>query len=296
MSQLRKLTIGALNITAHPHPSPQIYVDIFKTAYGLKYQFPIWGEIHGILGSVLTIDPKKADSWVSGEIFRFLKINIDDPWFDLSKFDEADEEECKKIHIPDNLRPNFIRINYKFIPKHHLIFFEIYRDEARLTTSMAKKFFSTLLNHEKMQDKYGPIDVTVIPKKEIVEQILRNKSLNDIMLVISRPNTDGLAHEERVFLEQLNSQNSREQTLSHKAQKGKYLKPNDQLKVLARIAARNGFVKAHYTDEEGVSIPVSTIDHPETKTVYYDPEKENHGDLFNQTVTEMLTTMETAGK
>jgi len=284
-----KLTIAAINLTVHPHPTPRIYAELMLDAYKLKSQVPIRGEAGGILCSVFESDPGNQKSWITGEIAKFLNIDMEQPWFDLVEFEEAAEEESKKINIPDHLKPNLTKIEYILIPETHTIFFEVFHSGNRITPQMAKKFFVRLFSHDLILAKYGHVEVTVVPRREIVETILDSTSINELGLTITRPNSDDLGSEEQELLEELDIQNSRELKIGHKSQQNKSIKPNEKLKVLSRIAAKNGILSARIRDEQGVVIPVSTIDHPELKTVFYRPTVETFLDAFRRAISLMTS-------
>ncbi|MBI4911276.1 MAG: DUF4747 family protein [Acidobacteria bacterium] len=284
MPKEQKIEIGALNITIHPHPSPEIYIDLFKYAFSLKHQVQLWGEIHGILRSVYAPDKKESFELLTGEITRFIKLKTDNPWFDLDKFDEADEEECQKIRIPENLRPNYFHIDYKLWPQKHIIFFETYHETPKLSPAMALRFFRRLFSHEKIIKKFGIVETTIIPQKEIVESILDSDGLKELHILITRPNADDLADAERELLDDLNNQHSKELRISQKAQSGKTIQPSQRTKILGRIASKNGVLSAKVRNDIGGVSPISTVDHPETKGVKYNPATETSTEAFRRAI------------
>jgi len=283
----QKLTIGAINITAHPHPTPRIYAELLLDAYRLKAQVPIRGDAGGILCSAFESDPGDEKSWVSGEIAKFLNIDLEQPWFDLVEFDEANEEEAKKISIPEHLKPNLTKIEYILVPELHILFFEVAHHGNKITPSMALKFFRRLFSADSIVAKYGPIETTVVPKREVVDAILDSNSIRELNLVITRPNNDDLGSAEQKLLQELDEQGSREMKVSHKTQPGKFLKPNGKLKTLGKIAAKNGVLSAQVKDDRGVTSPLSTIDHPELQTVFYNPNTETFMDAFRKAISIM---------
>ena len=283
-----KLTIAAINITVHPHPTPRIYTDLLLDAYRLKSQIPIRGDAGGILCTAFEDESGSPNTWVSGEIAKFLNIDIEQPWFDLVEFDQADEEESKKIVIPEHLKPNLTKIEYVLVPEIHTLFFEVYHGGYKISPSMALKFFRRLFAADQIIAKYGPIETTLMPKREVVEAILGFDSIQEIDLIITRPNSDDLGSEEQELLQELDDQCSREMRVSHKSQHGKFIKPNDKLKTLGRIAANNGILSAKVKEAKGVSTPWSTVDHPETNTLFYNPSTETFMDAFKRAISSFM--------
>ena len=102
---------------------------------------------------------------------------------------------------------------------------------------------------------------------------------------VTKPNPDDLSEFEYKVFNRMEMENV--DVLDYNMT-GKFIKPNDDTKLLARVAASNGFVKGVGTDEEGKRAEEATIDHPLRDKVDYNPDLHNAADVFRSKAAGML--------
>lgn len=280
MAREKKLELGAINITMHPH-SPIKYVELFKKVKNLKNIQRIHSDKYGMLTSVNYLDRKNGEtSPITGDLYRFTNINVDGDWFNIDTYDKAEENELGEVKIPKNLKPNSSRFSYLFFPEDHLMFYESYYDSHSLGPSNAVKLIERLFNQPDVTDKYGKIEVTHVPCVDELSKALGMNRLERLDLHINRPNPDDQSDAERKFLKRMNKLRVAEQTQEYKAIPGESIELDEELKTLTNIAARNGEVSAKGKDDLLKPVTYSTSTHPWTDKFYYDPNIESPFDMF----------------
>ncbi|WP_113905672.1 DUF4747 family protein [Aliidiomarina celeris] len=280
MPREKKLELGAINITMHPH-SPIKYVELFKEVKNLRNIQHIHSDKYGMLTSVNYLDKKKGEtSPITGDLYRFTNIKVDGQWFNIDTYDKAEEEELGEVKIPKNLKPNSSRFSYLFFPEDHLLFYECYYDGNKLGPTNATKLVDRLFNQQEINDKYGKIEVTHVPCVDALSKALGMKKLEKLDLHITRPNPDDQSDAERKFLKRMNKLKVAEQKQEYKAIPGESIELDEELKTLTNIAAKNGEVSAKGKDELSKPVFYSTSKHPWIDKLYYDPNVESPFDMF----------------
>lgn len=262
MKSVRTIDISALNIAMHQPHSPQRYMDLLWDARRSKKLVQL-GSVHGaMIGHLSGPREYSRGTVLVGEIYRFLKIDASQPWFNVETRDVASEDDMEKVQIPKELLPNLQRIEFVFIPSKHQLWFSARDRGDRLGAATAKKLFDMLLTKIALEKGYPKIAITVIPDKESVEELLGVHRIKRLTIQLKRPNADDAADLEQKFLEQLEVVNSREMvTIFTEADKDG-VKPTEELRGLANVAARNGSVRVEGKTADGVKIDESTIERP----------------------------------
>lgn len=270
MTKKRSVSYTVFNIRTHPH-GPKKYVDLFYKAFDLKRQVNIRGDSYGILTQ---IEPVAEDplNGIAGEIAKFTKIEVD-KWFNIQKLRVAEDDETKKIQIPEELRPNFTSFNFVFYPDSHYLIIECKDRYGQISPRMLEAFLRTLFDSDEIVKDFNKVELTLVPRTDQLASLFSLKQINTLEMVIRRPNTDGLEELEDEVLERLNQQNVAEEVIVLKAQKGLSVEANKQTMALSRIAQMNGEVKVTGHDEEGKRVERSTIRHPFLETGAYDPDQ-----------------------
>lgn len=287
MARNRKIAVGAINIAVHPHPTPNIYVELFNDAFNLKKAFRARGDQYLCINS---IEPKNPDNMLDGlygNIGRFTNINLELPWYNITTNKEAEEDELKEISIPEKLKPNYIRFRYMFSPIEHILVFEHYA-ESTLSPNILKSFLDRLFAQDDIASKYGEIEVSIISDEEKLMEILNLHQLTHLEIILKRPNPDGLGSYDEEILERLNSQHAKKAVISYDAIAGQSLEPDETTKRTAFVAAQNGEVHGKGKNEMGQSIQISTAHHPKIESTYYDPDLISRSDIFMQQASNML--------
>lgn len=269
MARDLKLTIGAVNITTHPH-SPANYKNLLKAAFALKQGIPLMGQRHAVLGSVNSIDETDDSLPLFGEILCYTKIDSDGNWLNLSNFEILDDDEKKKkILLPKDLMPDSLAIQYVFFPNNHHLFFEVYHRGNRMRPRTMGKFLLGLLNSPSLEGRFGEVNVTVIPSHESLEQILSMPRISRLNISIRRPNSDDQDAVEKRVLKTMTDQCVIKMDAEYTSERGGSLKPDQLTMDLACVAAKNGVVEAHGLDANGNAAKESTSDHPLLETTWY---------------------------
>lgn len=269
MARDLKLTIGAVNITTQPHSTAK-YKALFKAAFSMKLSVHLTGQRYAILGSANAEDEADESSPIFGEILTYTKINSDGAWLDLKSFEILDDDEKKsKIVLPEDLMPDSMAAQYVFFPKTHHLFFEVYHRGTRMRPQTMGKFLLRLLNSASLQDRFGDVDVTVIPSHESLERILQMPRIGRLNISIRKPNPDDQDAIERRILKTLDAQNTVRIDTELTAGRGQSVSPDRFTRDMAHVAAKNGYVEAHGEDAHGNTAKESTVDHPFVETDWY---------------------------
>ncbi|NMG04926.1 DUF4747 family protein [Azoarcus taiwanensis] len=165
MAREKKVGIGAVNITMHPH-SPDLYAQLIKDAKKLKCFSRLSKDKAGLIASVYYHDKSKGrSSPLTGDLYRFSDIDLEGNWFNTQTNQHAEENDLKGVSIPEHLKPNSSRFSYIFFPETHVLFYESYYDGHSLSNRSVLKLIEGSLNDPRLVQKYGVVDVTVIPSR-----------------------------------------------------------------------------------------------------------------------------------
>jgi len=280
----KKVSIGAINITMHPH-SPLDYVKLFKDARKMECFSKMSKDKAGLIAKVNYQDKSKGKtSPITGDLYRFSHIDTNGNWFNTLTNQHAEEDELDAVNIPEHLKPNSSRFSYLFFPESHVLFYESYYDGHTLGSQSALKLIEGVLNDERLVKKYGVVDVTIIPCKENLSEALSIPSMNKLTMLIKRPNPDGLKKAEQKVLNRFNAQNIAKYKHELVAVPGISLEPDEDTKTLANIAAKNGSVGVIGRDQQDHPIEYKTENHPWTIAEYYNPKIETAYNTFSNAV------------
>ena len=145
-----------------PH-SPARYVKLFQDALNMQF-LVVQGEVHGvILGTLYGVDDGVEKNEISGEIYRFIRVDPNEPWFNTSTGKQASGDDLREIKIPENMLAHMQRIPFIFYPQEHELWF-ISRDRKdRLSAKAAERFFSALFTATVAANNYPDVAVTALP-------------------------------------------------------------------------------------------------------------------------------------
>lgn len=290
MPRLRSIKIGALNITIHPH-SPEKYIQLFRDARRLRRSVRYKANHYAMLGSVRNIERDEFASGIYGLLYRHLDFEQDEPWLNIREEKPADEDDLESITIPEHLKPGLIMTRYVFFPTKHRLFYEMKNEENKhLGPTTAQKIFNTILNQECLVKEYGEVTVVIEPSKEGLDKIFRIPKLERLSMEVCRPNADDLEEAERKLFKRLTRQNAQKEEVELIAEKGASLEPDDDTKMLARIAASNGKVYGKGKDENNNPLEESTIEHPWSDVVKFNPKIQDGLSAFLQKTKDVIST------
>ncbi|HIF9162265.1 TPA: DUF4747 family protein [Photobacterium damselae] len=275
MARDKKLVFGALNVTIHPH-TPEKYLQLFNAARKLKTNTKLRGDQFGRIGIVHKLERDQEEPGpIVGEIVKFTNIDINGEWYDIESKDIATDEDVAEIKIPEKLKPNLSRFSFIFFPDDHILVYEGYYDGKALSANFAEKLFELTLNHPNLTNRFGQVFVNHIPEANAIDKILELNGITDLTLVTKRPNPDDLKITEKRVHDRLKRLNAAQEERVLKASNGKELLLDKELKLEAKVAAKNGIVELKRYNELGKKQEFSTKDHPMLRTDYYNPKSES---------------------
>ncbi len=284
MATEKKVSIGAVNITMHPH-SPLHYAQLFREAKKLRCVSRMAKDKAGLIASTHYYDKSKGKtSAITGDLYRFSQIDLEGSWFNTETNQHAEDDELEGVNIPEHLKPNSSRFSYLFFPESHILFYESYYDGHSLGTQSVLKLIEGVLNNPVLMDKYGIIDVTVIPSKEGLSKALSIPRMDKLTMLVKRPNPDNHDNAERKVLKRLNAQNISKYKHEMVSIPGSSITPDEDTKTLAKVAARNGSVEVKGRDAQDHPVEYKTQNHPWKTNEYYDPNVETAHDTFANAV------------
>jgi uncharacterized protein DUF4747 len=283
----KKLVVGAVNITIHPH-SPERYLSLMRDVYKSQRPIPIAGDQYALLSRLMKVSRDQTEPGpITGDIFRFTDINRSAPWFNTSTNQFATSDELEAVSIPENLKPNSSRFSYIFFPENHLFFYEGYYDSKTLAPTRAESFIRRLFDDDSISQKYGKVDVTHIPSIDALSDALKIPNKDRIELVLTRPNPDTLADAEREVLERMNLIEVETIEQTYRSVPGGSIQMDADLETITRVSAQNGSVLIKGKDHEFKPVEYSTKRHPWTITKYYDPDNELAFEVFARAASSM---------
>lgn len=287
MAHMKKIRLVSLNITTQPH-SPAMYVELFRKTFRLKCPVKLRGSDYGMIGSC-KYNPNSET--VTGDIYKFLSIDLSKPWFNSEKLQKAESDDLEKLNIPPNLKPNLEMFSYVFYPNGHHLFVESYTDGNTLGPQQVKKLFDNLFSSPEIVGVYGDVDVTIEPQAETLEQIFAIPSLSRLTIRVTRPNPDDLDDlEEEVFSRMDEEHISKEERVLT-GTKGETILPSKETKKFAQVAASNGYVKGHGRGADNKVVEISTVQHPFIEEVVYDANVQSGSGAFYQGAESMWNTI-----
>lgn len=272
MARKRSVTYTALNIRVHPHPTPDIYVELFNYLFANRLDVPLSNNTYLAINSLKPINEEKPLDGFLGEIIKY--NGITDDWYNEQTGQLAEPKDLIDVKIPSHLKPNAKFFNFVFYPQDHKLICEIKDKEGSISAKMLLEFFKKLFSSVKLLEIFKAIEVNLLPDLDAVDKILRMKQLKKLHLIIQRPNADELAEMEQEIFDEMDTQNVGTYQKILEAQENEYLDPNERTKEQTRVAANNGQVNYKAKDERtGLVINKSTASTPLIEREIYDPDK-----------------------
>lgn len=262
---MKTFRVAALNIVMPSPHSAERYVELFFKTFRLRKVAKLRGDFVGMLGAV-----HEERGVVSGYFYKFFNLDVKEGWFDLSRRQEAEPEDLAQIHVPDNLKPHHQSIRFLFFAKQHRLIFVTKDRREALSPNIAKTLLDRLFADARLVQTFGEIEVTVEPSREQLRRILSIPRLKVLTMEVSPPNPDDLDEAEREVMERMNGERAQKMTIELTSKHPQGLQPDDDHKILARIAQSNGEVRARGENEAGAVVAMSTVNHPLIEPVTYD--------------------------
>lgn len=284
----RKLEVCVLNIALTRQrggrPASEDYCQLMRTALRAKRPVRLRGDRCGLL---VRVDARAKDDHIYGVIATFTDFDADDSWINTSSGESASDDDLEQIHIPGSLRPQHRRYNFRFDLSAHKLVIETRsepetgKSRLNLTPMTAALLFERLFSEASIAETFGPVGVTVLPRQDGVEAIIRWAYAEKIELRIKPPNPDDEDLEERIE-QRMAAMNADRWDQDFRARQDAKLSPDDELKAAMRVASRNGYVIVIGHDEKGERKELSTKEVPLLIEGAYDPDAELHMDAFKR--------------
>lgn len=262
MRTARTIKIAALNIAMHAPHSPQLYMDLFRDAKRMKSLVEL-GSLHAaILGSLTGPKDYVKDVVLTGEVFRFVRLDANQPWFNTQTSDTASNDDLSEVNIPPHLLPHLQRIEFVFKPSIHQLWFVSQDRQVRMGAKAMETFFQLIFDKVFQAKKASEVEVTALPDVETLDRMLRIPKMDKLTIHLKRPNPDDFHNIEKKVLEKLDSQNLHKQEIVLFAKAGETIKPDEDTLAQARVAASNGHVSVVGRDASGMKVEESTDKRP----------------------------------
>lgn len=259
MAKPRSIEISALNVAMHAPHSDRRYVDLFGDA--LRLQLPLRvSNVHMLLlGSVHPQNPDRPEDGLNGSIYRFVRLDPNEPWFNAATHEVATPDELREVNIPKHLLPHLQVFNFVFRPAtHHLYYVKRDRRDS-MGPGTVKQLLDHLFKALLIAGQYPEVAVTVIPDEQSIDRIFSMGAIENLLIELSRPNPDdGDADEER-WEKKLFNQGAKKMMLRLQAARGETIHADDETRSMAHAAALNGKVIATGWDHEGKKLEESTV-------------------------------------
>jgi hypothetical protein len=262
MRHTRTVQIAGLNIAMHAPHSADRYVALIRRAARRRMAVK-FGAVHVIrLGSLSNPELESGRRVMVGEIFRFVKLDRDEPWFNEETYDAATQEEIEEVSLPSHLLPHLQRIKFIFLPDTHALWF-IRRDRKDgIGASVAERFFEVILRDAAERLNLPTVEVTLLADHDNLDRLLSLPRLDRITIELKRPNPDDADDDEQRWMERLQHQHAQKIVQTIVAVKHESIQPDSETRILARVAADNGSVHVVGKDGSGARIDESTKDSP----------------------------------
>lgn len=262
MSRERNIYISAINIAMHSPHSPQRYVDLFSDSFKERH-IVAQGDLHRLMIGTLHNANKAVElNEITGEIYRFVKLDPNEPWFDVSTGKPASENDLEKIQIPANLLPHLQVFPFIFYPDSHELWYVCQDRGSSLGPNKLQKFLQNLFDHTGAKKGYPPIAATALPEHEMVDELLKWPNINRITMQFKRPNADDGHGAEQRLMAMMEEQNLGSLTQELVAGDKTGIIPNQATRDEAIAASRNGVVTVRGTRPDGTQGEESTTDKP----------------------------------
>lgn len=279
MAREIKISGGVLNIRLHPHDD-NTYGEYIQRLYALRKAVRVRGDRHAIIS---LLDRSEADEGIySGLITTFIRIDTDEPWFDVAELQEASDNKVSRVSIPEGLHPGAAFFNFVFNARTHRLYFQTYASGKTFSSNLARTLFERLSDDLAILQEFGEPKITIVQSKSGLSTLFSLPVIKRVTIVLQKPNADIFEDDfdEKVekYLEELNS---KKLTLVLEAEAGKSIDPKPQLRRVGESALEHGYVKVDGRDAQGATSR-STEDFPRELHDKYDPDQENEAQAFRR--------------
>ncbi len=262
MSKTRRITIAALNIALHAPHKTSDYINLIRDIFKRNLVIRL-GSLHGaMIGTIYRSREFGEDIYISGEIYRFIKLDANEPWFNASTREPATDDEIEKINIPQHLLPHLQIIPFIFNASRHRLWYVAKDQKSSLGVSTATKLLKEMFEDSTRYLDLSEVSVTPIPESTSVDKILHMPGLEYLRIELVRPNPDHGNSGEARWLRRLEQQSITKAKLELFHAKNSIVKPDAETREMAEVAANNGTVYGRGRTADGLPLEDSTTNRP----------------------------------
>lgn len=242
MRVTRNFDVSGINIRVHSSHTPQEYSNLWKTLHA-KRRFITHASNALMIGDVRSENPEDPTAPLFGYFYRFLEVDLDNPWFNIEKHKKASPTDVQAVNIPVELKPDLVEIPYVFDLRKHKLYFVSHETVADLSPQMVHKLLTRLTSYDDVRERFGRVDLTVMTDKGQVAEMLNWPVIRSLTIRIDRPNPTE-EDDEAFFYDKLEARGAASEIrIYKKAPEAKTLVPDEEMKRLADMAADNGVVE-----------------------------------------------------
>ncbi|WP_293995165.1 DUF4747 family protein [Sphaerotilus sp.] len=274
MAKMKNIQVSALNIAMQTPHSAERYIELFEVVRRQRVLVKVDSLRAAMVGPISNHDDSQEYGPIYGEIYYFIKISRDEPWFNLITRAPASLSDASSIELPTHLLPHLKIIPFVFGPTNHRLYFSSKISNASLSTQRAKKIFEEIINSACREGNFPQVNITIIPDQETLENIFNIHRLRTLEITLSPPNPDDSEDDQVRLLRKLDLMHAKKETRTFHAKYGESLSPDEETRTMALVAAENGKVVGEGIDENGAKVKESTEGHPWMKNLRYDPDRQ----------------------
>ncbi|WP_370227309.1 DUF4747 family protein [Cognatishimia sp.] len=266
MATGRRIKFSVLNVVAQPHP-PGIYRSVFERAAGVGVKF--WGDQYVALSPISS----SRNGVFTGRIAVWTQVDKNSDVIKLDEFEQLALRDSE-VSLPNNIGLNSRIFEYAFNESKHLMYVEQQNEDKKyLSPKRAELAVHRILGQLNFTD-VEEVRVQIVPEADSVERVLSVPRLKRVEMRVFRPNPDELDDQANALLDELQEQGIQRTDIAlAKAPGVDTIVLNARNKLLAKIAAFNGYVRSFGRTEGGKTIEASTKDHAKVVSVEADPDK-----------------------
>lgn len=260
LTRKRTYLYTVYNITLHPHPTPDVYIDFFEFIIKKKFFLPTgFRTYHLALHSISYFDESNKLSGFNGTLVRYENL-LPSQFIDL---DTGKTPENWSLDIEANIKYKPTFFNFAFYPEKHKLIFELENEKSTIQYNVVLHFFKNIFKTPSFIEKFTSGEIHTLTSNKKIRSILNNRKIKHIEFLVTRPNPDIFGDIiDEAITDYLEEQKAKNMILSFTAQDGEYLKLQENTEKIGLAAAENGEVKATIEDSNQRSVEISTRKFP----------------------------------
>lgn len=211
--------------------------------FDARCHVPMRGAQHLMLGEIKPISDNGPEAGMFGRLYRFVYVDKSATWFNVARHDEATSEELSRISLPDELRPNTEMFDFVFYPKGHSLYVntrsgnKVNGKRHGIGIGQVLKLLKTLALLPAIEQRFGAVEITVLPDQEQLDRILSIHKLNKLVIEVSKPNPDELGQAQARVFDRLSGMKARKLKQELIAEKNESIAVDDDTRTLAKVPA-----------------------------------------------------------